>query len=100
MSRFVMIDQSPVTRLVFRFEIMEERAHILGQQFGFLQRGEMPTSWHLRPALDAQVALRQFARKGDPWGEIFGEAGKPRWNVNTPPRREGLRHGQVLVVVA
>src|SRR6266704_479058 len=79
---------------------MEECSYVLDQQFWFLQCCEMAASWHLRPAFDAQVALRQFARKGDPWGEIFGEAGEPHWNVNTLPRRERLRHGQVLVVVA
>jgi hypothetical protein len=31
----------------------EEGAHVLGQQFWFLQSREMSTSWHLGPALDS-----------------------------------------------
>lgn len=34
-------------------EWMEERSHVLDQQFGFLHRSEMPALWHFRPSLRA-----------------------------------------------
>src|SRR6266852_9951806 len=78
-------------------EWTEERTHVLGQQFGFLQRGEMPTSWHLRPALHAQGALCLFAR-GDPY--VFGKDGNPRRDFNVLPRFQRWRRMADLVIHA
>src|SRR5713226_7563332 len=73
MSRFVMIAPSILTLLVFRSEIVEEYPDVFGQQFGFLQRGEMPTARHRSPSLYVKPALRPLAGCGK---DVFR---KPRY---------------------
>ena len=41
-----------------RTQRTEEGPQVFDQQLRFFQCGEVPASWHLRPALDPQVALR------------------------------------------
>src|SRR5260370_14904085 len=75
-----MIAPYTVIRLVFRFEIKEEYSHILGQQFGLLQRGEMPASWHRCPALHVKPTLRPLVRCGK---DVFRKPRYRCWDITS-----------------
>src|SRR5437667_5473295 len=48
----------------------EPRADILSQQFRFFHGGEMPTAWHLCPALYIEGTLGPFTRRP---ADVLGE---------------------------
>ena len=71
--QYVMIDQSHVTRLVFRFEIMEEHPQVFDQQFGLLQRGRNDPPRGIRvQCLMRKLRSAKARRRSRPLWKIFG----------------------------